>query len=552
MTGTSGPEFSPIGVVGAGTMGAGIAEAAARAGIRTVLHDPVEGALHTGIERIRKSVARSVSKGRIDEAEGSAIEGRVSLAPTVEGLADCPLIIEAAPERLELKHKIFAALSEVAPDAVLASNTSSIPITAIAPAAARSELVVGMHFFNPPPVMRLLEVIAGIDSSPDALAVARAAGEALGKHVIDAADVPGFVVNRCNRPFLLEALKLLQEQAADVATIDRICRIEGGFRMGPFELADLVGIDVGFEVAKSFQELSFGEPRWQPSPLAARMVAAGLHGRKTGRGWYRYDDGPHRPDDPPAAEPTGPVPGGNDLVLIAGDLAIAHDLAALAQHAGWRVAGPGDTDEVPFLCLDCAADPEDEVLQGAPRAILCAGTSLVSADEGGNAVGFHALPPLVDEDGRGLVELTKGRDTAPAVSLTAETFFRSLGLQTAWVGDAPGLVLGRIVCQLVNEAAFALGEGVASADDIDAGMQLGVNHPRGPLAWGDHIGLDHVFGVIAGLHAETGEERYRPAPLLRRLVLEGRLGEATGEGFRVHEAPDDDGHVHDEHCGHEH
>ncbi|PTL56324.1 3-hydroxyacyl-CoA dehydrogenase NAD-binding domain-containing protein [Paraconexibacter algicola] len=545
--------FAPIGVVGAGTMGAGIAEAAARNGVPAILHDPIPEALEQGLARIAKSVARSVEKGRIDATEGDAIVARVTGAGEIGGLAPCPLIIEAAPERLELKHAIFAQLSAVAPDAVLASNTSSIPITAIAPAAARPELVVGMHFFNPPPVMRLLEVIAGIDSAPEALALARAAGEALGKHVIDAADVPGFVVNRCNRPFLLEALKLLQERITDVETIDRICRVEGGFRMGPFELADLVGIDVGFEVAKSFQELSFGEPRWQPSPLAARMVAAGLHGRKTGRGWYRYDDGPHRPQDAAAGEITGPSPGASDLVVIAGDLAIAHDLAALANHAGWRVAGPGESDEVPFLCLDCAADPDEEVLQGAPRAILCAGTSLVAADEGGNAVGFHALPPLLDADGRGLVELTRGRDTAPAVAQAAEAFFASLGLHVAWVGDAPGLVLGRIVCQLVNEAAFALGEGVASADDIDAGMELGVNHPRGPLAWGDHIGLDHVLGVIAGLHAETGEERYRPAPLLRRLVLEGRLGEATGEGFRVHdEAHDADGHVHDEHCGHEH
>jgi len=546
MSGT--PNFEPIGVVGAGTMGAGIAETAARAGIRTVLHDPVPGALDGGMERIRRSVARSLQKGRIDVTEGAAIEARVTLAPDVAGLAQCGLIIEAAPERLELKHALFAALSAAAPDAVLASNTSSIPITAIAPAAARPELVVGMHFFNPPPVMRLLEVIAGIESSPQALALARAAGAAMGKHVIDAADVPGFVVNRCNRPFLLEAMKLLQEQVADVETIDRICRLGGGFRMGPFELADLVGIDVGHEVAQSFQALSFGEPRWRPSPLAARLVAAGLHGRKTGRGWYRYDEGPHRPDDPSAPEVRDDVDG---LIVIAGDLAIAHDLAALADHAGWRVAQPGESDEVPFLCLDCAADPEDEVLQGAPRAILCAGTSLVSADEGGNAVGFHALPPLLPG---GLMELTQGRDTAPAVAQAAETFFGSIGLHTAWVGDAPGLVLGRIVCQLVNEAAFALGEGVASPDDIDAGMELGVNHPRGPLAWGDHIGLDHVFGVVAGLHAETGEERYRPAPLLRRLVLEGRLGESTGEGFRAHELADDHEHhhEHDEHCGHEH
>jgi len=526
--------FSPLGVVGAGTMGAGIAETAARAGIPVVLHDPIASGLEAGMERIRASITRAVDKGRLSAAEGQTVVEHVTPSPALDGLAGCGLIIEAAPESLELKHQLFAALSALAPEAVLASNTSSIPITAIAPAAARPELVVGMHFFNPPPVMRLLEVIAGIDSSSAAVELAREAGRALGKQVIDAADVPGFVVNRVNRPFLLEALKLLQERVAGVETIDRICRLGGGFRMGPFELADLVGIDVGFEVAKSFQELSFGEPRWRPSPLAARMVAAGRLGRKSGRGWYVYDgEEPYRPDDAPAPRPASPEPGA-DLVVIAGDLCVAHDLRDLALAAGWRVEEPGESDDVPHLCLDCAADPEDEVLQGAPRAILCAGTSLVSADEGGNAVGFHALPPLGGEGGL-LVELTKGRDTAPAVAERAQAFFESLGLHTAWVGDAPGLVLGRIVCQLVNEAAFALGEGVASASDIDTGLELGVNHPRGALAWADHIGLDHVYGVLAGLQAETGEERYRPAPLLRRLVLEGRLGEATGEGFHVHE-----------------
>jgi 3-hydroxybutyryl-CoA dehydrogenase len=523
----------PIGVVGAGTMGAGIAEAAARSGLDAVLHDPIPEALERGMSRIAKSIARSVEKGRMTAEEGEAATGRVSAAAELSGLAGCPLVVEAAPERLDLKHDIFAALSEVAPDAVLASNTSSIPITAIAPSAARPENVVGMHFFNPPPVMRLLEVISGMESSEEALTTARAAGDALGKVVVDAADVPGFLVNRTNRPFLLEALKLVTERVADVATVDRICRLGGGFRMGPFELSDLVGVDVGFAVAQSFDELSFGEPRWRPSPLHARMVAGGLHGRKSGRGWYDYRDGPHRPDDPAA-----PTAGGGDgrLVVVAGHLNIGDELASLAAEAGWRVEEPGVSDDVPFLCLDCAADPEEDVLQGAPRAILCAGTSLVSADEGGNAVGFHALPPLGGERSPGLVELTRGRDTAPEVVAAAEEFFGSLGLHTEWVADAPGLVLGRIVCQLVNEAAFSLGEGVTDDPaDLDAGLVYGLNHPRGPLLWGDLIGLDHVYGVIAGLHAETGEERYRPAPLLRRLVLEGRLGVATGEGFHVHD-----------------
>jgi 3-hydroxybutyryl-CoA dehydrogenase len=398
---------------------------------------------------------------------------------------------------------------------VLASNTSSIPITSIAPAAADPSRVVGMHFFNPAPLMRLVEVIAGLESGPDALATARATGEAMGRRVIEAADGPGFIVNRCNRPFGLEALKLLAEQAADVETIDRICRLGGGFRMGPFELSDLVGVDVGLEVARSFHELSFGEPRWRPSPLAARQVAAGRLGRKSGRGWYDYEDGPHRPDDP---EP--PAAGGGDgrLLVIAGELPLADELRGLAAAAGWAVADPAAAGgDVPWLAVECGAARGGPPLQGGPLALLCADGSLHAKDPGGGAAGFHALPPL---DGTSLVELTRSPSTTAVAAERAEELFASLGRHVAWVGDAPGLVLGRIVCQLVNEACFAVGEGVGSRADVDDGMVLGLNHPRGPFAWLREIGTGHVLAVLDALRDELGEERYRAAPLLRRLAAE--------------------------------
>jgi 3-hydroxybutyryl-CoA dehydrogenase len=519
---------SVVGVVGAGTMGAGIAQLAALAGARTLVHDPLAGAAERGVERIGADLGKGAERGRWSADDAAAAREQIEIAADLGALAPCELVIEAAPESLELKHEIFGTLSRevVAAQCVLASNTSSIPITAIAAGASGPERVVGMHFFNPAPLMRLVEVIAGVDSSAEALGVARAAGEAMGKRVIDAADVPGFLVNRCNRPFGLEALKLLQERLADVETIDRIVRVGGGFRMGPFELQDLVGIDVGFEVSKSFYELGFGEPRWRPSPLSARMVAAGRHGRKTGRGWYDYGAGPHRPDDPPAPEARG---GDGRLVVIAGDLPVAHELRELATGAGWDVREPGDADgEVPFLCIDCGADHEDGPLQGGPQALLCAEGSLRELDPGGAGVGFHALPPLAE---CGLVELTRGAGTSPAAAEAAEQFFASLGKHRAWVEDAPGLVLGRIICQVINESAFAVGEGVGSPEDVDAGMVLGLNQPRGPLAWADAIGLDHVLFVLDALRAELGEERYRAAPLLRSLVAEGRLGASTGAGF---------------------
>jgi len=390
-------------------MGAGIAQLAARSGARMILHDPIPEALARGAQYARDGLGKEAAKGRLSAAEADAAAARIEPAGDLAAFAPCELVIEAVPERIDLKHELYRRLSEiVSEECVLASNTSSLLVTAIATAASKPERVVGMHFFNPAPVMRLLEVVAGEQSSEEALALAHATGEAMGKTVIRAKDGPGFLVNRCNRPFGLEALRLLQERIADVETIDRICRVEGGFRMGPFELMDLVGVDTGFEISKSFYEQSFGEPRWRPSPITARYVAAGRYGRKTGRGYYDYSNDPYRAADP---DP------------------------------------------------DPSARAEEEV--------------------------------------------------APAA----------------------GGVLSRIVCQVINECAFALGEGVGSAADIDTGMVLGLNYPRGPLAWADQIGLDNVQAVLDGLWEDYHEERYRSAPELKRLVRAGRLGRSTGAGF---------------------
>jgi 3-hydroxybutyryl-CoA dehydrogenase len=351
----------------------------------------------------------------------------------------------------------------------------------------------------------------------------------MGKVVIDALDGPGFLVNRCGRPFLLEAQKLLQERVATLEEIDEICRLGGGFRMGPFELSDLVGVDVGLDVARSFYRQSFGEPRWRPSPIAVKMVAAGRTGRKSGRGYYDYSGGTdaYRALDP---DPL-PVGGGDGVIVVAGSSPLAMELSHLTSEAGWDVLTPAEagTRQPPFLILDVTGDEgPDAPLEGGPQAICCSAGSLHALDPGGAAAGFHALPPLAEAR---LVELTRGRDTARAAAGATERFFATLGKRTVWVGDGPGLVLGRIVCQLINESAFALGEGVGSAHDIDAGMVNGLNYPRGPLAWADEIGLDHVAAVLDGLYDELHEERYRMAPALRRLGLSGRLGRQTGEGF---------------------
>lgn len=550
-----------IGVIGAGTMGSGIAQLAARSGARTLLYDPVAEALQRGAERARAGLAKEASKGRLSGEQAQEAAERLQTVANLEGLAPCELVIEAAPERLEVKHDLYRRLSDiVSGDCVLASNTSSLPITAIAAAASNPERVVGMHFFNPAPLMRLLEVVAGVLSGERALALADAAGRAMGKDVIRAADGPGFLVNRCNRPFGLEALRLLAERIADVPAIDRAVRMGGGYRMGPFELSDLVGVDTGFDVSTSFYELSYGEPRWRPSPIQARQVAAGLHGRKSGRGYYDYStEAPHRPADP---EPPGAaaIADGEGLVVITGESVLAQQLRDAAVAAGYELQGPHDPlGELPALIVQCdgptphpleqAAGASHEAARGrgapsggsrsargasydaprgAPRVVLCQSGSLAALDPAGASVGFHALAPFSECR---LVELTRNDSSSPAAAARAERFFAALGKHVEWVGDAPGLVLGRIVCQLVNECAFALGEGVGSAHDIDTGMTLGLNHPRGPLAWADEIGLHHVLALLEALCREYREERYRPAPELRRLVLAGRLGRETGAGF---------------------
>jgi 3-hydroxybutyryl-CoA dehydrogenase len=498
-------------------MGAGIAQIACLGGFETRLHDPVPEALAGGEERLRTALVKGAERERWSRKEAEQAAGRLQVSPQLNDLADCDLIIEASPEDLALKRDLFAKLADACgPETVLATNTSSLSVAAIAAGVPGPQRVVGMHFFNPPALMKLVEVVAGPESSEAALRLVTEVGERMGRTPVRAADEIGFLANRCARPFSLEALRLLGDRIADAETIDRICRVGGGFRMGPFELTDLVGIDVNFEVAKSFWEQSFHEPRWQPHPIQQQMVSAGRLGRKSGRGYYDYSREPYREKDPE------PRP--------AQDRGIPGRIRASSDHrspsAPWEemphvdVVGEG---ELADALRGLAPGGED-----GPRLILLAEGRVSELDEAGTSVGFHLFGPL--EQAR-LVELTAGEYTPQRARDQAEAFFRALGLEVEWVADCPGLVLGRIVCQLVNEAAFALQKGIGRDADIDTAMRLGFNYPHGPLEWGDSIGLDHVLAVLDALHEELGEERYRAAPLLRRMVANGELGRSTGRGF---------------------
>jgi 3-hydroxybutyryl-CoA dehydrogenase len=391
-----------VGVVGAGTMGAGIAQIAALGGYRTLIYELDGKALERGLEQLRGGLRRGAERGRWSEQDAQDALGRIETDTIIEVLRDCDLVIEAAPEDLDLKRNLFDRLASVCWDsAVLATNTSSLSVTAIAAAVSSPERIVGMHFFNPPALMELVEVVAGDESGEPALALATEVAQGMGRTPIRARDSVGFVANRCVRPFFLESLRMLGEGIGSHDQIDRVIRLGAGLRMGPFELMDLIGIDVNFAVARSFWEQSFGEPRWRPSPIQQRMVASGRLGRKTGRGFYLYEDGtPHRPRDPDV-ETERPIFDDDELE---------------------RIAGP----------------------------------------------------------------------SAPAI-------------------------LTRLGATIANEACFALGERVASDEDINTAMRLGYNWPIGSLEWGERLGWSRALGVLEELREQRGEA-YRPAPSLRELA----------------------------------
>jgi 3-hydroxybutyryl-CoA dehydrogenase len=500
-----------IGVVGAGSMGAGIAELAVAHGFAVVLVDAAEEALGSARSRIEAGLERSVEPGRTSRDAADAALSRLVLTTELDRLAPCDAVIEAASERLELKRELFAKVAAICPSpTLLATNTSSLRVSAIAAGVEGPERVVGMHFFNPPTQMKLLEVIAGFESGEEHVRRAADLGEQLGKRVINAGDGIGFLVNRTARPFVGEALRLVQEGIATFSQIDRICRMGGGFRMGPFELVDLIGVDVNLEITESFWFQSYGEPRWRPSPIQTQLVDAGRLGRKSGAGFYAYGEREREPD------PRPPEAGGGAgrLVALGGLGSVADFLRVAARTAGFEVCDWQDSRAASaWLAVD--ADPCRRLGPGNTRSVeartmLCASDCLGRRPNG--ACGFHLLGPA---DESRLVEVSKVPESGPISIERTKTFFSAIGLHVEEVGDSPGMVLGRIVAQLINEAAFSLEEGVASPADIDAGARLGLNYPRGPIEWSEAAGLDHVRAILRALGRRRGEERYRLSPLLQ-------------------------------------
>ncbi len=468
---------SIVAVIGAGTMGAGIAQVAATAGHKVLLYDVVEGAAAKAVARTAAALEKRVADGKLDKDDCAAIVGRMVAAKSMDDLALAALFIEAIAEDMDIKRGLFAKLEKLArPDAILATNTSTLSVTAMAAGLARPERVAGMHFFNPAQVMKLVEVIRGMASDPAVLDTIEDTAKAWGKVTARSRSTPGFIVNRCARPYYGEALRLLEEGVADPATLDAIMTEAGGFRMGPFALMDLIGNDINYRSTRSVFEAYGADPRYRPSLIQQEMVEAGWLGRKTGRGFYRYDSKDAAPS--PASEPRA-------------------DGKAMALPDGWESA-PVELGPVTLMPTDGrrAADVARDL---------------------NRPVAVHDL--RFDTASKRVVIALSAMSDAPRRDVIAS--LQAAGFIVTVVPDWPGLVVMRTVAMLANEAYEAMLQGVADGDAIDRAMKFGVNYPRGPVEWGRMVGLGRIVTVLDGIHAVTGDPRYRVAMNLRLAARDG-------------------------------
>jgi 3-hydroxybutyryl-CoA dehydrogenase len=493
---------APLAVVGAGIMGAGIAQVAALAGHRVLLFDTRAGAAAAARDKLSGTLDTLVAKGKLEPDAAQAALGRIEPIDTLDAAAGVALVVEAVVENLDTKRQLFGQLEGlVAADAVLATNTSSISVTAIANGLQRPGRLVGMHFFNPVPLMKLVEVVSGLATEP---AVAEAVFElarAWGKTPVHARSTPGFIVNRIARPFYAEALALLHEQAASPAVLDA-CLKAAGFRMGPCELMDLIGHDTNFAVTCSVYEASFNDKRYVPSGVQREMVDGGLLGRKTGRGFYRYPEGV-----PALPVPVFDAPQTAREVVVHGSGAIADALFAAAERAlapqGW-----GPARDAGSAWCGVAIDGARLVLtDGRPAYALAAAQGVRDLAVFDRPL---VLPPA---PGQALAyALAPGAGEGWAAQ--APAWLHALGFTPLKVADTPGLVVARTVAMLVNEAADAVQQGVCSEAAADAAMKLGVNYPAGPFEWLAGWGAPGVVGVLHALDALYRGERYRVSPRL--------------------------------------
>lgn len=502
------PPEATVAVFGAGAMGAGIAQVAAAAGHRVLLFDARIGGADEARTRLQATFAALAAKGRMTPDAADAAARRIAAIHAVGDAVSARLVIEAIVEETEAKRELFRRLEAVvAPDCILASNTSSLSITALAAGLAHPRRVAGMHFFNPAPVLPLVEIVSGLATDPAVAATLHATARGWGKAPVHAASTPGFIVNRCARPFYAEAWRLLAERAADPATLDALLREAGGFRMGPFEVMDLIGHDVNLAVTQGVWEGYFRDPRFTPAVAQREMVAAGRLGRKSGRGFYDYAPDAGRPD--PRTLPPAPAPA---HVVAHGDLGPAEGLVA-------RLAARGVAVE---RVAAHAAFPAGVIGAGGAWLALSDGRTATERAASTGAHDLVAFDLALDYAAATRIAVARADTCSDAAANAAAGLLQSAGLAVSPIDDVAGLPVLRTVAMLANEAADALLQGIASAADIDLAMCKGVSYPLGPLAWGDRLGAARIAETLRAMHAHYGEPRYRLSPLIARRALAGR------------------------------
>lgn len=486
-----------IAVIGTGIMGAGIAQIAAQSGHEVHLFDAREGAAETARNGLGKTFEKLVDKGKITPDAMQAAMSHLKIAHSLQDVAGCDLVIEAIVENLDIKRELLKQLEALLTnDAIIATNTSSLSVTAIAANCEHPERVAGFHFFNPVPLMRIVEVIDGIATAPDISDALLALAKKMGHTGVRAKDTPGFIVNHAGRAYGTEALRILGEGVGSIGDIDRILRDGAGFRMGPFELLDLTGLDVSHPVMESIYHQFYEEPRYRPHPLTRQMLSGNRLGRKTNQGFYRYEQGkmlnPAAPQPVPSVDRIPPVWVGCE------NEADRQTLHALLGTLNATVEQGGEPSEKAI----CLLAPLGEDVTAAAQRFGCDPARSIGIDLFSDPAKHRCLV-------LSLVTRSDIRDAAHALMAND-------GVGVTVVRDSVGFVAQRTLAMVVNLGCDIAQQQIATVEDINQAVRLGLGYPFGPLTWGDHLGADKIMTILQRMTELTGDPRYRPSPWLRR------------------------------------
>ena len=489
--------FKSIGVIGAGAMGRGIAQIAAQAGSQVQLFDQDPQACARAVKDISAQWGKLVAKGRMQASAAQDCEARLTVPSSLDELRHCDLVIEAIVERLDIKRALFSQLeSIVGPQTLLATNTSSLSVTAIAAELEHPERLAGFHFFNPVPLMKVVEVIRGLRTSPACCAALASYAREMGHTPVQAQDTPGFIVNHAGRGYGTEALRIVGEGVADFATIDRILKDQAGFKLGPFELLDLTALDVSHPVMESIYQQYYQEPRYRPSVITAQRLAGGLLGKKTGEGFYRYVDGAAQWP----AEAAPPVVDKMPPVWVSPRASRRGELLLLLKNLG--------------ASIETGASPSMNALTlVAPLGFDITTVAVVERLDPARTVGIDML---IDDAQTKRRVLATNPATRADMRDAAHALFARDGKSVSVIRDSGGFVSQRVVAHIVNIASDMCQQGICSPQDLETAVTLGLGYPQGPLAMGDRLGPTNMLEVLFNMQTVYGDPRYRPSPWLRR------------------------------------